>query len=80
MAFVVADDVHHVAFGEVPLLHIQLIHEHDASSGLDAPVPVIQSIDGGIVLIVTADGHHEQLIRCQVQVRHWMDGEPGFPR
>ncbi len=62
------------------LLHITLIHEHHPSSGFDTPVPVIQSIDGGVVLVVTANGHHEQLIRCQANVRHRVDSEPGFTR
>ena len=80
LTFVMADDVHYVAFGEIAFLHIQLVHEHDPPSRFDATVPVIQSINGGVVLIVTPDGHHKQLIRCQVNVRHGMNGESCFPR
>ena len=73
-------DIHHLFFLKRTLFHVVLIHEDHTTSGFDTPVSIIQPIDGGVVLVVAANGHHEQLRKGHLDLWQRMDREVGFSR
>jgi hypothetical protein len=44
------------------------IHEYNAPAVPYAPVPIVKPINRSIKLIVTPDGHHQQLSRLQLMI------------
>ena len=52
-------EVHHIAIGEAVCLYIMAVHEDNAALIVNAAVTVVEAIDGGVKLVVAADGHHQ---------------------
>src|SRR6185312_3446324 len=59
--------------------YVGLIHQDDASFLENATVAVIGAINGGIELVVAADGHHHQPMLIEIDLRRFGDIEMRFP-
>ena len=59
---------------------VVFVHENDMTAAGDAAVAIGLAIDGGVELVVAADGHHQQLIAFEIPVWNRVDGEIGSTR
>ena len=55
-------DIQTVAFFPSMLIHIVWIDEYDAATVKNTPIAIVQAINRGVVLVVTAERGQEELI------------------
>ncbi len=61
-------------------MHISFVHHHHPALVVDAPVAVVQAIDGRIELIVAAYRHHDVFAVAQLFLRYFGRRKYRFPR
>src|SRR5208282_1515220 len=71
----VAGQVDRLAGREAQVTDVAGIHEHHAALVVDAPVAILQAVDGRIELVVAADRGHYQLPGLQMMCGQWMNRE-----
>src|SRR5947207_8721529 len=59
-------------------MHVVLVQQYYAPAIANAAISIVQTIDRGIKLIVTANGHHQKLARFQIMHGQRMNSEYGF--
>ena len=57
-----------------------LVHQHHAPLVVDSAVAIVQTVYGGVELVVRADGHHQELTRLKGEALDGVDIEVGLPR
>ena len=55
------EEVYNIPGMETTAGHILGVHEDDPALVVHTPVTVVEAVDGGIELVVAADGHHDVL-------------------
>src|SRR6266536_3230698 len=71
-----ADHVDDLPVAQAQRAHVVGIDEHDLTPALDAPVSVVEPVDGGVELIVRADRLQQQVPGWHVDRRWLVDREP----
>src|SRR5689334_2290104 len=74
----VAGQVDVVAGGYAQRFHIVGVHKNHAAAVGDAAVDVVGAVDGGVELVVGADGHHDEVAVREGEVGEGVGGEGGF--
>ncbi len=59
---------------------VVFVHENDMTATGDTAIPIGLAVDGGVELVMAADGHHQQLIAFEIPMWNRMDGENGSTR
>src|SRR5258708_4142096 len=70
-----AGDVDDLTILEPQPGQVVAVDEHDAAVAGEAAVAVVEAVDGGVVLVVAADRHHQKLPFAQLALRKRMHGE-----
>ena len=65
---------------DAQLVQVGAVQQHDPPLVRDSPIAIAQTVNGGVELIVRADGHHEEMSRCEVVTRERVHGEMRFAR
>ena len=63
-------DIYGLPLYESRLFHIITIHKDDPATVVDSAIPIIQSVDRGVELVMTANGRQHVLARLN---RQWLD-------
>ena len=71
-------DVHNLTGVQIPRLHIERVQEEGAATVKHTPVPVIQSVDCGVELVVAANGGQQKFVRLKVMPGDRANGELGL--
>jgi hypothetical protein len=74
-----AHDVNSIPVHETTGRHVLSMHKHDSTKIIDTAIAVVEIVDGGVVLVVTANGHHQQLPVFKLEIREWVDCKVGSP-
>ena len=75
MATVFANQIDNLAFLQTGRRNVARVHHHYAALAVDAAIAIVQAVDGGVVLVVAAHGHHQEAPRSQLDVRDRVHGE-----
>src|SRR5216684_255139 len=76
LAAEVAGEVDHLSLAQAEVDDVVAVHQHDAPLADEAAMPVLQPVDGRVVLIVAAHRHHEQLSWGELRARKRVHREP----
>src|SRR5438128_7223515 len=71
-------EIDNLALTQPLFLHVLRIHEEHATSVVNAAIPIVQTINVSVELIVGSDRHQNECPRLQFVARDWMHGEKRF--
>src|SRR6185295_5505112 len=75
LALEVADQIHARALLQTCRANIRGIQKNDAPPVVNAAITIVQSVDRGVELVMTADRHHQILVGLQLMMRQIMDSK-----
>src|SRR3954469_15365488 len=75
LALEVAGHVDHVAVAQPQAGNVRRVHEDDAPRAGKPAIPILETVDGRVVLIVAAHGHEEELARFELAPDERVDRE-----
>ena len=78
LAVVFADQIQYITRFELFGFQVVGVHQDYPAFVVDAPVAIVQAVDGRVELIVGTDGHHQVLVWLQAMARQWSAGKMGF--
>ena len=70
--------IDNLSLSQPRFLRVIRIHEEHATSVVNAAIPIVQTIDVGVELIVRSDRHQNEFSRFQFVARDRMHGEKRF--
>src|SRR5580704_16182918 len=76
--FKVTGNIHRLSLGQATLSDVFGIHEDDPTSVIDSTIPIVQSVDGGVELVVRSNRHQNIVANLHWKTVDRVDGKRCF--